>query len=116
MPLCSQTARGRVASAGAAEHVDDVDLAGHVGEAPVHLLPEDLGGVRVVDGHGNDLEPHLQKRLRHIVRRLPSRGVRLDAEHGNAPRRSEQPEQLLFVVLDQVPAPVFHPRNVSTVS
>src|SRR5207244_8375974 len=41
--------------AGAAEDVDDVELARYVGHAPVDLLAEDLRRFRVVDRHRNDL-------------------------------------------------------------
>src|SRR2546430_9605767 len=92
----------------APEDVHDVHLTGHVRQSPVDLLAEDLGRVRVVDRHRHHFQPHLLQRRRHVERRLPARHLRLDAQHRDAPRRSQQVEQALVVVLDQVPPPVVH--------
>ena len=43
---------------GAAEHIDQIDLAGDVREAPIDFLTENFLHMQVIDGHGNYLEPH----------------------------------------------------------
>jgi hypothetical protein len=95
----------RVDVLGAAEHVHDVDLTGHVGNSLVSLLPQDRLGLRVVDGHGHDFEAHRVERLRHVEG--GPRRVRFGAhaQHGDAARAAEQLGQALRI-FDQVVAPV----------
>ena len=92
--------RGHVA--GAAEDVDDVDVAGHVGDATVDARAEDLGGVGIVDGHGDDLDAACVQRGRHVVRGLAGLLGGLDAEHRHAPRRATELGYAGFVVADDV--------------
>ncbi len=74
--MCRDVAR-------AAEDVDEINVAGYVGDLPIHVLPENLRDVRVVDRHRHNFVARLLRVLGNVEGRL-SRLGRLDAEHGDA--------------------------------
>jgi hypothetical protein len=92
---------------GAPEDVDDVDRAGDVGDPAVDLAAEDLGGIGVVDGDGDDLDPGVVEVAGHVEGRLPRLALGLDPHHGHAlgaPGDLVDPR----AVLDQVLSPGVH--------
>src|SRR5438105_2422803 len=92
----------------AAEDIDDVDLAGNVGDLAVHLLSEDFLDLGEVNRDRDDGEAHPLERRRHVERRLTGLGLGLDAEHGHAAGRAQQLGDAILLILDQVPAPLVH--------
>ena len=77
-----------------AKDVHHVDVAWDVCDLAVDWLPEDRRRLRVVDRHGNDLEPGGLHVARDVVRGLTRLGFCLDAEHRDAPGSGEERAQV----------------------
>jgi hypothetical protein len=94
---------------GAAEHVDDVDRPADGADRAEHRAVEDLGGLREVHGHRDDLEAGLREVARHVVRRLPGLRGGLDAQHGDRAGAVEQGGDACLVIdHSSVPPATFH--------